>query len=169
MLRAGNVSSGADWRQLLVPPVRHCRDSGLSKYFRGDAGFARLQLYWYLETEGFRYAIRLPANQVLQQNIAALVDRPDYNYDRIVVRYYQLRYQAGSWQRSRRVVVQLKWHPGKLFAEVSFVVTNMNRSPQAVVEFYNKRGKAEQWIKEGKYALNWTRLSSHRSRPIMSD
>jgi len=30
-----------------------------------------------------------------------------------------------------------------------------------VVEFYNKRGTAEQWIKEGKYALNWTRLSCH--------
>jgi hypothetical protein len=30
-----------------------------------------------------------------------------------------------------------------------------------VVKFYNKRGTAEQWIKEGKYALNWTRLSCH--------
>ena len=30
-----------------------------------------------------------------------------------------------------------------------------------VVRFYNKRGTAEQWIKEGKYALNWTRLSCH--------
>jgi hypothetical protein len=29
------------------------------------------------------------------------------------------------------------------------------------VKFYNKRGTAEQWIKEGKYALNWTRLSCH--------
>ena len=30
-----------------------------------------------------------------------------------------------------------------------------------MVKFYNKRGTAEQWIKEGKYALNWTRLSCH--------
>jgi len=29
------------------------------------------------------------------------------------------------------------------------------------VKFYNKHGTAEQWIKEGKYALNWTRLSRH--------
>ena len=28
-----------------------------------------------------------------------------------------------------------------------------------VVKFYNKRGTCEQRIKEGKYALNWTRLS----------
>ena len=31
-----------------------------------------------------------------------------------------------------------------------------------LVRFYNGRGTAEQWIKEGKYALNWTRLSCHR-------
>ena len=31
-----------------------------------------------------------------------------------------------------------------------------------MVRFYNGRGTAEQWIKEGKYALNWTRLSCHR-------
>ncbi len=29
------------------------------------------------------------------------------------------------------------------------------------MKFYNKRGTAEQWIKEGKYALKWTRLSCH--------
>ena len=30
-----------------------------------------------------------------------------------------------------------------------------------VVKFYNRRGTVEQWIKEGKHALNWTRLSCH--------
>ena len=33
-----------------------------------------------------------------------------------------------------------------------------------MVRFYNKRGTAEQWIKEGKQATNWTRLSCHRFR-----
>jgi hypothetical protein len=32
------------------------------------------------------------------------------------------------------------------------------------VRFYNKRGTAEQWIKEGKQAAHWTRLSCHRFR-----
>ena len=30
-----------------------------------------------------------------------------------------------------------------------------------MVRFYNKRGIAEQWIKKGKYALKWARLSCH--------
>jgi Transposase DDE domain group 1 len=38
----------------------------------------------------------------------------------------------------------------------------MRRSPKRVIKFYNGRGTAEQWIKEGKNALNWTRLSCRR-------
>ena len=53
-------------------------------------------------------------------------------------------------------------HRGELFPRVGFIVTNMTAGPEGVVRFYNGRGTAEQWIKEGKYALNWTRLSCHR-------
>ena len=35
----------------------------------------------------------------------------------------------------------------------------MTSSPQSVIHFYNKRGNCEQWIKEGKRTLTWTRLS----------
>jgi hypothetical protein len=33
---------------------------------------------------------------------------------------------------------------------------------QGVVRFYNSRGTAEQWIKEGKNAVKWTKLSCRR-------
>ena len=51
---------------------------------------------------------------------------------------------------------------GELFPRVGFIVTNMTAGPEGVVRFYNGRGTAEQWIKEGKYTLNWTRPSCHR-------
>ena len=35
----------------------------------------------------------------------------------------------------------------------------MTRPAERVVAFYNHRGTAEQWIKEGKNAVTWTRLS----------
>ena len=41
-------------------------------------------------------------------------------------------------------------------------VLNLSYPPKGIVRFYNGRGTAEQWIKEGKYALNWTRLSCHK-------
>jgi len=41
---------------------------------------------------------------------------------------------------------------------------NLSLPNRAVVRFYNKRGTAEQCIKEGKQAAHWTRLSCHRFR-----
>ena len=76
-----------------------------------------------------------------------------------VVWFHDFKYQAASWQKRRRVVAKVEWHQGDLFPRVGFVVTNMSAKAEGVVRFYNKRGIAEQWIKEGKYALNWTRLS----------
>jgi Transposase DDE domain group 1 len=43
-------------------------------------------------------------------------------------------------------------------------VTNLTLPTRPVVRFYNKRGTAEQWIKEGKQAVKMTRLSCHRFR-----
>ena len=58
----------------------------------------------------------------------------------------------------------MEHHPGELFPRPGFIVTNMTRPSRSVVRFYNKRGTAEQWIKEGQQATNGTRLSCHRFR-----
>ena len=50
------------------------------------------------------------------------------------------------------------------YANSHFIVTNLETDSRAVVRFYNKRGTAEQWIKEGKQAVKMTRLSCHRFR-----
>jgi DDE family transposase len=73
-------------------------------------------------------------------------------------------YQAESWKTARRVVAKLEHHPGELFPRVGFIVTNLTLPSRAVVRFYNKRGIAEQWIKEGKQAVKMIRLSCHRFR-----
>jgi hypothetical protein len=45
-------------------------------YFRGAAAFANPEIYEFLEAEGMGYAIRLPANRVLQDKIGYLLERP---------------------------------------------------------------------------------------------
>jgi hypothetical protein len=57
-------------------------------------------------------------------------------------------------RRPSRVVAKVEWHP-----DDGFIVTNIARPAENVVSFYNKRGTCEQWIKEGKGAIRWTRLS----------
>ena len=73
-------------------------------------------------------------------------------------------YQAGSWGKKRRVVAKVEWHPGGLVPCVGFIVTNLSRPTERVVAFYNQRHKAEQYIKEGKNAIKWTRLSCRKFR-----
>jgi hypothetical protein len=51
-----------------------------------------------------------------------------------------------------------------LHPRVDFIVTNLSRPSERVVRFYNGRGTAERWIKEGKNALRWTRLSCRAFR-----
>ena len=129
-------------------------------YFRADAAFAMPGVYEYLEAEHIKYAIRLPANQVLQNRIGYLLKRPVGQPPNEVRRYYaNFTYRAASWTKPRRVIAKVEWHPGELYPRVGFIVTNMSRPAERVVAFYNKRGTCEQWIKEGKGAIKWTRLS----------
>ncbi|MFL5536721.1 MAG: IS1380 family transposase [Gemmatimonadales bacterium] len=159
-LRPGNVHSAEGWRDVLEPVVARYRTTMKRRYFRADAAFASPGVYAFLEAEGYAYVIRLPANAVLQRRIAHLLKRPVGRPPHEVRRFYaSFRYQAQTWSRSRRVVAKVEWHPGELYPRVGFLVTNLCRPPERVVAFYNGRGTAEQWIREGKNAIRWTRLS----------
>ncbi|MCP4549184.1 MAG: IS1380 family transposase [bacterium] len=159
-LRPGNVHSADEWRCVLEPVVERYRKRDLLRYFRGDAAFASPDLYEFLEAEGYKYTIRLKANAILQKRISSLLRRPVGRPPNYVVRTYaSFSYQAGAWDKKRRVVAKVEWHPGELYPRVGFIVTNMTIPAARIVAFYNQRGTAEQWIKEGKNAIKWTRLS----------
>jgi hypothetical protein len=162
LLRDGNVHSAKDWRAVLEPVVARYQGRNLRRYFRADAAFANPELYEYLEAEGFEYAIRLPGNDALLRDIEPLLTRPVGRPSTTPVIWYAgFLYQAKSWGCARRVVGKVEWHQGELFSRVEFIVTNLSRPAKRVVRFYNQRGTAEQWIKEGKNAVKWTRLSCH--------
>jgi len=162
LLRNGNVYSSADWNSVLEPVVERYRDQDLIRYFRGDAAFADPNIYCFLESEDYFYAIRLKGNNILYRHIEHLLTRPvGRPPKKPIVLYESFRYKAASWHNSRRVVAKVEWHAGELFPRIGFIVTNLRWKSSNVVKFYNKRGTAEQWIKEGKYALKWTRLSCH--------
>jgi DDE family transposase len=163
MLRPGNVHSAHSWQEVLEPILARYERRGVRRYFRADAAFASPEIYAYLEEHGLLYAIRLPSNQVLEKEIEPLLKRPvGRPPEKPIIWYHDFFYQAASWKSPRRVVAKVEWHQGELFPRVGFIVTNLSAKPQGVVHFYNGRGIAEQWIKEGKSAVKWTRLSCHR-------
>src|SRR5215471_1394488 len=159
-LRSGNVHSADGWRAVLEPVVARYRGTVKRVYFRGDAAFANPEMYEFLEAEGIGYTIRLPANNVLQSRIGYLLDRPAGRPPHEVRCYFaNFGYQAQSWRKCRRLVAKVEWHPNELYPRVGFIVTNLARPTERVVAFYNQRGTAEQWIKEGKGAIKRSRLS----------
>jgi hypothetical protein len=134
--------------------------------FRADAAFAKPEVYEALEARGVKYAIRIAANDILERDIAELLPRSVGRPSRMpVVRNKSFFYRAASWKTARRVVAKVEHHAGELFPRVGFIVTNLETDSRAVVRFYNKRGRAEQCIKEGEQTLKMTRLCCHRFRP----
>jgi len=144
-LRPSNVHSADGWDEVLKPVAARYRGKVSLIYFRADAGFANPEVYEFLEAEGIKYAIRLPANRVLQERIGYLLKRPVGCPSNDVCRSHaSFTYQAGSWSQPRRVIAKVEWHPGELYPRVGFIVTNMVRRAENIVAFYNKRGTCEQ-------------------------
>src|SRR5208282_4774476 len=104
-LRPGNVHSAEGWEELLLPEIECQQQQGKEVVFRADAAFAKPELYEALEEREVKYAIRLPANDNLERDIAELltrpVGRPSY---KPVVWFKSFLYQAASWRTARRVV-----------------------------------------------------------------
>ena len=164
-LRPGNVHSAEGWEELLLPEIERQQKLGKEVVFRADAAFAKPEIYEALESRGVKYAIRIPANENLERDIAELLTRPlGRPSHKPVVWYKGFLYRATSWNTARRVVAKVEHHAGELFPRIGFIVTNLSLPSRALVRFYNKRGAAEQWIKEGKQAVKMTRLSCHRFR-----
>jgi Transposase DDE domain group 1 len=162
-LRAGNVHSADDWDELLVPEIERQQ---------AEASTSRSEPIWRLPNQK---STRHLSNAVCRTRSASrptriwsgrlLVFSPDSGeaQPQAARPYKSFSYQAGSWTQPRRVA-KVEHHVGELFPRVGFIVTNLQLPNRAVVRFYNKRGRAEQWIKEGKQAAHWTRLSCHRFR-----
>jgi hypothetical protein len=136
-LRPDNLHSADGWEEGVLKPVVERYQGKVSRiYFRADAAFAMPEVYEYLEAERIKYAIRLPANQVLQSRIGYLLKRPVGRPPNEVRRYYaNFTYQAGSWTKPRRMIAKVEWHPGELYPRVGFIVTNMSRPAERVVAF----------------------------------
>ncbi len=121
-LRPGSVHSAEGWEELLVPEIERQQQNGKEVVFRGDAAFAKPEIYQALEERGMKYAIRLPANENLERDIEELLTRPvGRPSHRPVVRYKGFLYRAASWSTARRVVAKVEFHFGELFPRVGFI------------------------------------------------
>ena len=152
-LRPGNVHSAEDWDELLLPEIERQQAAGKQVAFRGDAAFAKPQVYEASEERGVQYAIRIPANKSLELEIEDILFRPPGRPSRKpLVRYKSFRYQAESWSQARRIVAKVEHHQGELFPRVGFIVTSMSlpsRSVGALLQQARHGGAVDQGRQTG--------------------
>ena len=143
-----------------------CKYRFANLFVRGDSGFAAPELYAQCEKYGAEYAIRLKANSALYEK-ASSIDEELYKLtkeDSIshAEVYGEFMYQAGSWDKPRRVACKIEKPYGILEHRFTFIVTNMNGAPEFVVGFYCKRGNMENFIKESKIDFDFSAVSSSK-------
>lgn len=132
---------------------------------RGDSGFATPELYAQCEENGTSYVIRLKENATLRSKASDLVDKLDEITEKnkvdYAVVYGEFMYQAGSWPYERRVVCKVEKPENQMIYMYTFIVTNMDSSPEYLIKFYCKRGLMENFIKESKSGFDFASVSSH--------
>ena len=160
-LRPGNVHSADGWDGVLKPVVARYQGKRLAHLFPGRRGLRQCRRSTSSsKPSGSNMRSAYRPTKFCKRGSAILLTRPVGRPPNEVRRFHaNFTYQAGSWTKPRRVIAKVEWHPGELYPRVGFIVTNMSRPAERVVAFYNKRGTCEQWIKEGKGAIKWTRLS----------
>ena len=109
---------------------------------RGDSGFATPDLYKQCEENGTSYVIRLKENGILREKASHLVDELDEitrnNKVDYAVVYGEFMYKAGPWPYERRVVCKVEKPENQMVYMYTFVVTNMDSSPEYLIKFYCK-------------------------------
>ena len=136
-----------------------------SLVLRGDSGFATPELYKQCETNGTSYVIRLKENNILRSYASyadnILSEKTRLNQVDYAVEYGEFYYQASSWDYPRRVVFKVEKPANQIIHMYTFIVTNMDGTPEDLIKFYCKRGTMENYIKESKNGFDFAAVSSH--------
>ena len=134
--------------------------------FRGDSHFAYPEVMQGIEAQAaISYVTGLTSNAVLQTLARDVVEQAKRAYEREggkITRFHSTRYQAGTWSRSRRVVIKVEVSDQGV--NTRFVVTDMEDARTKVLyqHIYCARGQAENEIKDHKRYLKSDRTSCHR-------
>ncbi len=164
-LRKGSVYTSNNVAAFLKPVLEwfHSKFPKIQLILRGDSGFATPELYELLENFNIDYVIRLKANPKLSACIreADLEFYAAYgtDYTKNHNLYHDFKYQAGSWEKPRRVACRIERHVGEFYPRHTFIVTTLAAHPKEVIQVYHKRGQMENFIKEAKLDFGMDTLS----------
>ncbi len=176
-LRPGGAHTAMGLTDFVLPLIERCeRELCQEATLRADAGMPGPELLAALDAyerggrrrRCVRYTFRLASNPALERLAKPYLKRPPGrppNHERVWT--HELSYQAGSWDRARRVVLVVIDRPGLLFVEHFFLLTSWTQEDKdgdALLAHYRERGTMEGHIGELQDVLRPTLSSSSRGR-----
>ncbi len=141
--------------------MAHLKDEGLEITFRMDGGYFDDAILETIESLGGKYVIKgkgypTLVAQVTDPSITFVTGESGRETTEFVT-------ALNTWEKDRRFVVSRVLKDEKDRSQTSFLkcedydyfffVTNTEQSSEEVVEFYEKRGNCENYIKEAKYDM----------------
>ena len=160
-VRSGDTYTANGAAGMIQEIMAHLKEEGLEVTFRMDSGYFDEDILETIETLGCRYMIKGKAYPTL---VAQATD-PDliFGAGEEGQETTELVTSLNTWKKDRRFVVSRVLKDEKNRAQMSFLdgeeysysffVTNTELSPEEAVDFYQKRGNSENYIKEAKYDM----------------
>jgi len=160
-VRSGDTYTANCATGLIKEIMAHLEEEGLDVTFRMDSGYFDEDILETIEALGCRYVIKAKGYPTL----VAQVTDPDIVFvtGEAGRETAELVTTLNTWEKDRRFVVSRILKEAKDRAQLSFLegeeyeyfffVTNTDRSSEEVVDFYQKRGNCENYIKEAKYEM----------------
>lgn len=132
--------------------------------FRADCGLCRDKTLTWCEKNNVNYIVGIPGNANLYKETEVITDllQKQYSiYEQDQKVYTDFPYQAGSWEKQRRVISKIEQNYRG--SNIRFIVTNKDGSAKDLyTKDYCKRGDMENRIKELQGDLFAGRLSCHK-------
>jgi hypothetical protein len=165
-VRSGNTYTANGAAEMIKEIVAHIKTDDLEILFRMDSGYFDDDIITTIESAGCQYLIKgkaypTIASQVTAPTISFMKGEENRETMELVTK-------LNTWDKDRRFVVSRVLKPDKDRSQLSFLegsdfeyfyfVTNTELSSEKVVIAYEKRGNAENYIKEAKYDMAVGRL-----------
>jgi hypothetical protein len=179
ILRPARTPKGTEVRTVIKHVTKHLRKHWPNTriVWRGDSHYGRAEATEWAENNGEDYIFGLAGNATLDALVAETADNLRFHHassSQAKLRTYaSFTYQAGSWNRPRKVVARLECslQPDagdttstgmRQEVDIRYVVTSLRGSAQHLYQnVYCQRGQMENLIKLHKAQLSSDRMSCH--------
>ncbi|MDR3388993.1 MAG: IS1380 family transposase [Rudaea sp.] len=179
ILRPARTPKGTEVRTVIKHVTKRLRQHWphTRMVWRGDSHYGRVEAMEWAENDGADYIFGLPGNTALDAQVAETADNLRFHHAKSshtkLRTYASFTYQAGSWDRPRKVVARLECSlqpdAGETTStgmrqevDMRYVVTSLKGTAQHLYEnVYCQRGQMENLIKLHKAQLASDRMSCH--------